>query len=70
MSNMPRLSVTLPDETMEKLRSEAEQAGVTSAEIIRRAAACYAFFAEELRAGRRLKTTEADGSDPREVVIL
>lgn len=70
MKTMPRMTITLPNDSAEALRAEAEEMGVSQSEVIRRALGYHRFLLDEVRAGRKIHTTNSDGGDRRDVVIL
>lgn len=65
-----RLNVNLNAETAEALRAIADLHDLTFTEAIRRAIAVYDYIDKETFAGRRIQTSDQNGDNARELVLL
>lgn len=68
MSSRTKITVNLPDATLEKLRELARANGVTVTEMLRRAIATEAYIAEQTALGGKI-LVETPGGRTRELVL-
>lgn len=66
-----RINMNLPDTTKADLNDfVAAESGVTATEIVRRSIALYKFVKGELDSGHKLQIVDAEGKNPREIILL
>lgn len=67
--NLVRLSVNLNQETALAIKRIACRSGTSVTEAVRRAISIHAFLQDENLKGRKIRTTDYDGGNAREVIF-
>lgn len=70
MSALVRLNINVNADTASVFNRITTDKGITYTEAVRRALSVYAYINSEVSQGRRLLTTDPDGTNKREVVLL
>ncbi len=68
--DLTRLSVNMNQDTAAALRQQAARHGITYTEAVRRAISIAKFVDDERLAGRTIVSTDRDGKNAREWVML
>jgi hypothetical protein len=65
-----RINMILPQTEADEIKSFADDDAVSATEIIRRSFKLYKFIRNEIKAGRRIVTSDKDGKNPVELMVL